>query len=85
MRYLSVATVNIHEAKSQLSKLISQALNGQEVIIAKGGTPVVKLTPVSNTLLSRQGGQFKGMLNMADDFDAPLSKDILDDFYKKDL
>jgi prevent-host-death family protein len=60
---------NIHEAKSSLSKLIEQALQGEEVVIAKAGTPVVRLVPIQPDVSPRVGGQWKGQVKIADDFD----------------
>ena len=65
--------VNIHEAKTQLSKLIGAALNGREVIIAKGNKPVVRLEVLPEARSNRIIGNAKGLvLSMADDFDEPL-------------
>jgi prevent-host-death family protein len=64
---------NIHEAKTQLSRLIRQALGGEEVVIAKGGEPVVKLTPLRKPPAGRRLGGWKGAFSMADDFDAELA------------
>lgn len=66
---------NIHEAKSQLSKLIDRAMNGEEVIIAKAGQPMVRLTPIQADHSPRVGGQWKGRIRIADDFDS-LPEDI---------
>lgn len=60
---------NIHEAKSQLSKLVDRALKGEEVIIARAGTPVVRLVPVRQSDTPRRGGQWKGRVRIAEDFD----------------
>ena len=60
---------NIHEAKSQLSKLVERALAGEEVIIAKAGKPAVRLTPIRSDQSDRQGGQWKGRVRIANDFD----------------
>jgi prevent-host-death family protein len=60
---------NIHEAKSQLSKLVEHAMKGEEVIIAKAGQPMVRLVPVRIDPSPRQGGQWKGQVKLADDFD----------------
>ena len=70
---------NIHEAKSQLSKLVDRALQGEEVIIARAGTPMVRLVPVSQGDSPRQGGQWKRKIRIADDFDE-LPADIADAF-----
>ncbi len=65
----------VHEAKTQLSKLIRLALAGEEVIIARGDVPVVKLTPLPEERPQRRAGGAAGMiLYMADDFDAPLEE-----------
>ena len=63
---------NIHEAKTNLSKLIQEALNGEEVVIAKGNKPVVKLVTLQQQKVKRQLGLAKGKVTMTDDFDAPL-------------
>ena len=64
--------INIHEAKTNLSKLIQEALNGEDVIIAKGNKPVVKLVPLQQQKVTRQLGLSKGKITMTDVFDAPL-------------
>ena len=66
---------NIHEAKSQLSKLIDHAMSGEEVIIAKAGQPMVRLVPIRADDTPRLGGQWKGRVRIADDFDT-LPADI---------
>lgn len=66
---------NIHEAKSQLSKLIEQAMNGEEVIIAKAGRPMARLVPLHADASPRQGGRWKGRVRIAEDFDS-LPDDI---------
>lgn len=63
---------NIHEAKTQLSRLIQRALAGEEVVIARDGKPVVKLTPLEDAQPIRRLGGWKGTFKMADDFDAEL-------------
>ena len=65
--------VNIHEAKTQLSKLIQAALDGKQVIIARGNKPVVRLEVLPEARGNRRIGNAKGLvLSMADDFDEPL-------------
>jgi prevent-host-death family protein len=66
---------NIHEAKSQLSKLVEHAMAGEEVIIARAGQPMVRLVPIHADEAPRQGGQWKGRVRIADDFDT-LPNDI---------
>ena len=77
--------VNIHDAKTRFSMLIKQVLNGEEVVIAKGGNPVAKLVPYSEQLPERRSNQFQGTMKIADDFDAPLSKEELDKFYNNKI
>jgi prevent-host-death family protein len=60
---------NIRQAKSQLSKLVRRALAGEDVIIARAGTPVVRLVPIRPSDAPRQGGQWRGKVRIADDFD----------------
>ena len=74
--------VNIYEAKSKFSKLINQALAGEEIIIAKSGKPVAKLVPIKKPIRNRKPGSAKGKIFIANDFDAPLPDDILEEFYK---
>ena len=66
---------NIHEAKSQLSKLVDRALAGEDVIIARAGKPMVRLVPVDQSTTPRKGGQWKGKVRIAEDFDE-LPEDI---------
>lgn len=73
--------VNIHDAKTHFSKLINRALKGEEIIIAKGGKPLFRLVPYSEEVETRRGGQFQGLIEISDDFDAPLPDDILKHFY----
>lgn len=56
------------EAKSQLSKLIEHAMKGEDVIIAKAGTPMVRLVPIQVDETPREGGQWKGRVRIAEDF-----------------
>lgn len=69
--------VNIHEAKTHLSRLVEQAAAGEEIIIAKGGKPVARLVPLAASPERRRLGLFKGRLNVPDDFDAPLPDHML--------
>ena len=60
---------NIHEAESQLFRLIDHAMNGEDVIIAKAGRPMVRLVPILADHSPRIGGQWKGRVRIAEDFD----------------
>lgn len=68
-------TVNIHEAKTHLSRLVDRAHAGEEIILAKNGKPYAKLVPLDD-LAPRRPGLIKGRLT--DAFFAPLSKHELD-------
>ena len=66
--------VTIHEAKTHLSRLIQAALNGEEIIIAKGNKPVVRLDVLPEARLQRHiGGQPGLVMSMDEDFNAPLN------------
>jgi prevent-host-death family protein len=69
--------VKMHQAKSQLSKLIAAALAGEEVVIARGSEPMVKLTPVKPVANKRRFGAYKGQLKVPDSFFEPLSDEEL--------
>jgi antitoxin (DNA-binding transcriptional repressor) of toxin-antitoxin stability system len=64
--------VNMHEAKSNLSRLVKRAAAGEEIIIASRGKPVALLTRPPKKTKKIPWGVFKGKIEMADDFDAPL-------------
>ena len=72
--------VNVHEAKTQLSKLLRQVATGEEVSIANRGVPVARLVPVSSSKPKRNLGAYGNTIKIADDFDAPLPNSILDAF-----
>lgn len=74
-------TINIHDAKTQFSKLIEAVLQGEEIVIAKAGKPAARLVPLSaKNRVIRRPGSMKGKITIADDFDAPLPDEILSDF-----
>ena len=75
--------VNIHEAKTHLSRLLERVAMGEEVIIAKAGEPMVRLMPVEQVLTPRKGGQWKGKATIADNFDE-FDKDLEEMFYGKE-
>jgi prevent-host-death family protein len=62
-------TINMHEAKTRLSNLVDQALAGKDVVIAKAGTPLVRLVPVGRAAAARKPGRFKGRVRLSADFD----------------
>jgi prevent-host-death family protein len=73
-------TVNIFEAKTQLSKLIQMAENGEDVVIARAGKPVVRLTKLEPEKKPIVFGLMKGRIHVADDFDDPLPEEMLAEF-----
>lgn len=76
--------VNLYEAKTQLSSLVERAAKGEEIVIAKAGKPMAKLIPMMEKESEREplpfGQNLLGISYIADDFDAPLSEDVLADF-----
>ena len=70
--------ITIHKAKTQLSKLIKMALRGEEVIIANGKTPVVKLVALESKLGKRKPGAWKGRIQIGPEFFEPLPSDELE-------
>jgi prevent-host-death family protein len=62
-------TVNMHQAKSSLSRLVERALAGEEIVIARNGEPLVKLMPVEKERKPRVPGRLKGKVRMAPDFE----------------
>jgi len=75
-----VSTYNIHEAKSQLSKLIDAMQQGERVIIAKAGKPVAVLGPVRTVGPKRVRGVLRGQINLGPEFDEALPADLLESF-----
>lgn len=68
-----MSVVNIHQAKTHLSRLVDEAVRGGEVIIARANQPLVKLVPVEEARPPRRLGTAAGKVWMAEDFDEPLS------------
>ncbi len=69
-------TVNIHEAKTQLSKLIDRAVKGEPFIIAKNGKPLVKVTALDAPKVPKRLGFLEGEINVPDDFDSMGASEI---------
>ena len=76
--------VNIHEAKTHFSRLLERVAMGEEVIIAKAGTPVAKLVPLEQAPKKRVFGSAKGDFTVPDDFNDP-DPEIEDMFYNGPL
>lgn len=69
--------VNVHEAKTHLSRLLARVERGEEVVISRSGKPVARLVPIAAPPGPRVLGADKGQLVIADDFDDPLPADLL--------
>jgi prevent-host-death family protein len=80
--YGKTMEVNVHEAKTHLSKLLERVLLGEDVVIAKAGTPIARLVPIRTKPKKRILGSAKGEFVVPDDFNDPLPKEIEDLFYK---
>ena len=68
--------VNIHEAKTHLSRLIARVARGEEITLAKAGRPVAKIVPIAPHVVRRVPGTARGCITVASDFDAPLPKEL---------
>jgi prevent-host-death family protein len=73
-------TVNIHEAKTHLSRLLESVAAGTEVVIAKAGKPLARLVRIGPPRRKRRLGILAGRLTVPDDFDSPLPADVIDGF-----
>jgi prevent-host-death family protein len=71
--------VNIHEAKTQFSKLLRRVAAGEEIVISKAGKPVAKIVAIGDQSRRRFGAD-RGLFEVPDDFDAPLSDELLGAF-----
>lgn len=69
----------MHEAKTHFSELVRAAEAGEEVVVLRGSTPVARIVPYAPAV-ARELGFDRGVLRVADDFDAPLPSDVLEDF-----
>lgn len=77
-------TVNMHEAKSQLSRLGKAAWEGEEVVIARAGEPYLRLVPYRERKPRRRLGAMKGQIRIASDFDE-TPPEIIDSFWKSEI
>ncbi len=75
-----MTTVNIHEAKTHLSRLVDEVAAGAEIIIAKAGKPMARLVPLSTPIRKKRLGLLKGRIKVPDDFNAPLDDETLSAF-----
>lgn len=77
-------TVNIHQAKTHLSRLVEEAAEGKEIVIAKAGRPRARLVPMGAGAKKRVPGLYKGKIRIGKDFDAPLPDEIARAFGMKE-
>ena len=73
-------SVNVHQAKTQFSKLLAKVERGGEVVIARAGKPVARLVAIETPAVKPTLGADAGTFVVPDDFDAPLPADVLDAF-----
>ena len=73
-------SVNLYDAKTNLSQLVDRAAAGEEIVIAKAGRPMARLVPLAERTAPRLPGRLKGRIAIGGDFDAPLPDDIASAF-----
>jgi prevent-host-death family protein len=66
--------IDLSQAQSRLAELVQEAVRGEEVILTDGGEPVAKIIPINRAQGPREFGSARGLIHMADDFDAPLEE-----------
>jgi prevent-host-death family protein len=76
-------SVNLYQAKTQLSRLVERAARGEEIVIAKSGKPMARLVPYRPARPRREGGNLLGITFIAEDFDDPVP-DLEDAFEGKE-
>jgi len=79
-RYM--ATVNVHDAKTHLSRLLSRVESGEEIVIAKAGKPIAQIVPLLRKGTKRSPGSARGRIVLRRDFFKPLPKSLLDNLEK---
>ncbi len=72
--------INVHEAKTHLSRLLARVEAGEELVIARGGQPVARLVPIRPARAPRVPGTARGRVVVGPDFDAPLPEETLRSF-----
>jgi prevent-host-death family protein len=77
---MAANVVNIHEAKTNLSRIVDEVAAGAEVIIAKAGKPMARLTPIEAPIKAKKLGQLKGKIKVPVDLNAPLDEETLAQF-----
>lgn len=77
--------INIHEAKTHLSRLVEEVAAGKEIIIAKAGKPMARLSPIAAGMKKKRLGLLKGRIKVAENFNAPLPDEVLASFEGRQL
>ncbi|MEK6767217.1 MAG: type II toxin-antitoxin system prevent-host-death family antitoxin [Planctomycetota bacterium] len=79
-----MSQVNVHQAKTHLSRLIDEIVNGteKEIVIAKSGKPRAKLVPFDEKPVKRLRGLMKGKIKISKNFEKPLPEEVIQSFYK---
>jgi len=72
--------VNMHEAKTHLSRLVERVEAGEEIVVSRAGRPVAKIVPIRASHPRREPGSLRGRIHLSDDFDAPLPDDVAGTF-----
>jgi prevent-host-death family protein len=73
-------TVNVHDAKTHLSRLLERVERGEEIVIARAGKPVARLVAIEPVLARRPLGKYRGQIWISDDFDEPLPWQVFPGF-----
>lgn len=73
-------TVNVHEAKTHLSRLLERVEHGEEIVIARAGKPIARLVPLAPAPSRRLFGRYRGQIWMSEDFDEPLPWQVFPGF-----
>ena len=76
---MSIEIWNVHQAKTNFSRLLERVGRGEDIVIGKAGKPVAKLVPYQHADTPRRGGQWRGRVRIADDFDG-LPAELADAF-----
>jgi prevent-host-death family protein len=72
--------INIHDAKTHLSRIVDEVAGGAEMIIAKAGKPMARLTPIAPRARKKKLGLLKGKVKVPDDFNTPLDAELIAQF-----
>ncbi len=81
-----MAQINLHQAKTHLSRLVEQAAKGEEIVITKGGRPVARLVALATPgRKKRKPGALKGRMKLSPGWDAPMTREELALFYEGKL